>query len=72
MKRYKFSPVTISREEYDDYIKARFLVQHILQRIQLDLDGELVPITSISTKTIEEYFPTEVEKIRRMKNEEIS
>lgn len=64
MKRFKFTPVTISREEYDDYIKARFLVQHLLQSIEFD--GEkMLPYTRIKNSVIESYFPEEVEKIRR-------
>ena len=70
MKRYKFSPVTISREEYDDYIKARFLVQHLLNCIKIE--GKDAEYITIEVDMVRSYFPEEVEKIRRMKNEESS
>jgi hypothetical protein len=70
MKRYKFSPVTISREEYDDYIKARFLVQHLLNCIKIE--GKDAEYITIEVEMVKSYFPEEVEKIRRMKNEESS
>ncbi len=65
MKRFKFCPVTITREEYDDYIKAKFLVQHLLQCVLIDSNGIPAPYTRIKTEVIAEYYPEEIEKIRR-------
>lgn len=61
MKRYKFSPVTITREEYDDYIKARFLVQHLLNCIKLE--GKDAEYITIEVEMVKSYFPEDVKKI---------
>ena len=61
MKRYKFSPVTISREEYDDYIKARFLVQHLLNCIKIE--GKDAECITIEVDMVKSYFPEDVKKI---------
>lgn len=61
MKRYKFSPVTISREEYDDYIKARFLVQHLLNCIKIE--GKDAEYITIEVDMVKSYFPEDVKKI---------
>ena len=61
MKRFKFTPVTISREEYDDYIKARFLIQHQLNCNEIE--GKDAEYITFEVDMVRSYFPEEVKKI---------